>query len=207
MMAVGERETVSCDGKQEGRHGMAVESSNGETRKPTRLSRTTIYESPWVNLHLDRVQYPAGLIVEEFPLLDFEMEAVATVVEDGDGRVLMIQSYRYPTDSIEWEIPAGGIDEGESAVHAAAREVLEETGYRVEPPRLVYTYNPMNGLANKVFHVTKAKALERVGEIDLNEVKDVRWCTIAEIREMIASQSISDGFALTALLLHMLEAR
>ena len=184
---------------------MSAESNKDQVDRPKRLSRTTIYESRWVNLHLDRVQYPAGLIVDEYPLLDFEMEAVTTVVENSSDEILMIQAYRYTTDSIEWEIPAGGIEEGESVLDAASREVLEETGYQIETPRLVYTYNPMNGLANKVFHVTKARALERTGAMDLNEVKGCKWCSLAEIREMIASQTIRDGFTLTALLLHILE--
>lgn len=184
---------------------MSAESERGQVKRPKRLSRRTIYASRWVNLHLDRVQFPAGLIVEEYPFLDFDMEAVATIVENAKREILMIEAYRYTTDSVGWEIPAGGVEEGESVADAASREVLEETGYRVESPRIIYTYNPMNGLANKVFHIAKATALDRIGEIDLNEIKAYKWCSVAEIQEMISSQTICDGFALTALLLHFRE--
>lgn len=48
-----------------------------------------------------------------------------------DGRVLLTRQYRYPVNWELLELPAGGIDDGESPEQAAARELLEETGYRV----------------------------------------------------------------------------
>ena len=43
----------------------------------------------------------------------------------------MLWRHRFITDSWGWEIPAGGVDAGETPEDAAAREVLEETG-RIE---------------------------------------------------------------------------
>lgn len=34
--------------------------------KPERLSRNIIYQSPWVNLYLDKVEFPNGLVSEKF---------------------------------------------------------------------------------------------------------------------------------------------
>jgi isopentenyldiphosphate isomerase len=79
--------------------------------------------------------------------------------------------------------------------------VQEETGYKTECPELIYTYNPMNGMSNKVFHIVRCKVLQGSGKFDQNEVKDFEWCSVDEIRGMIAERKIKDGFALTALLL------
>ena len=97
--------------------------------KPKRLSRTVIYENPWVNLYVDKVRFPDGRIIEQHHLLDFEKEAVAALVENSEGQVLLVHVYRYTTDTIEWEIPAGSVEEGESILEAARREVWEESGY------------------------------------------------------------------------------
>ena len=171
--------------------------------KPKRLSRTVIYENPWVNLYVDRVQFPGGRIIEKHHVLEFEKEAVAVVVEDAQGQVLLVHAYRYTTDTIEWEVPAGIVERGESIVEAAKREVREESGYETEDHELIYTYYPINGISNKVFHVVRGRATKGTGVFDHNEVKEYRWVSRAEIREMIRDRAVRDGYTLTALLLYL----
>ena len=171
--------------------------------KPKRLSRTVIYENPWVNLYVDRVQFPDGRIIERHHVLEFEKEAVAVVVEDAQGRILLVHAYRYTTDTIEWEVPAGIIEPGESVLEAARREVREESGYDTEGHELIYTYYPINGISNKVFHVVRGRATGGTGVFDRNEVEEYRWVSREEIRAMIADKSMQDGYSLTALLLYL----
>ena len=167
--------------------------------KPERLSRKTVYQSSWVNIHLDTVKFPNGLVIENFHLLDFPRAAVAMVVENDFGNIVFVRICRYTTGLTEWELPAGGIEVGESEIEAAQREVLEETGFTTENHQLIYSYYPMN--ANKVFHVVHCKAIERVQDFDKDEVSETRWFTKDEIMQMIKDKVISDGFTLTALLL------
>ncbi len=174
-----------------------------EDRKPQLLPCRVIYESPWVNLSVDKVRFPDGGVVEQHPLLDFDKETVGVLVENEREEILLIQAYRYTTDTIEWGIPAGGVEKGESLLDAAKRETLEETGYEMEHVRLVYTFNPMIGISNKVFHIVKGRASGRAGDFDRNEVKAVAWRSAGEIRDMIDEKRIRDGLSLTALLLHL----
>lgn len=167
--------------------------------KPERLSRNIVYESPWVNLYLDKVKFPNGLVIENFHLLDFPRAAVAMIVENDLGYVVFARICRYTTGLTEWEVPAGGIEIGETEIEAAKREVLEETGYSTEGHQLIYSYYPMN--ANKLFHIVHCKAIERVQEFDPNEVSETRWFTKDEVKQMIKDKAITDGFSLTALLL------
>ncbi|MEW6755160.1 MAG: NUDIX hydrolase [Candidatus Latescibacterota bacterium] len=168
-----------------------------------RLSREVIYQSPWVNLVVDKVRMPQGRIVDRYHVLDFDKEAVAAVVENAQGEVLMIESYRYVLDSVEWEVPAGLVDEGEAILEAAQREVMEETGYCTTSPRLLYTFYPMDGMANKVFHVVGCLAGEATGSFDGNEVRAVHWRSPDQVRGMVRANQIRCGFTLAALLLHL----
>jgi ADP-ribose pyrophosphatase len=169
--------------------------------KPERLARTVIYESEWVNLYVDRVQFPNGRVIERHHLLDFDHPAVVVFIEDGQGRVLFVRVCRYPTLRTDWEIPAGGMEAGETILEAAQREMQEETGYDCHDYREVYTYYPMNGIANKLFHIVRCKAIARVADFDPDEVSEIGWFEKAEIRQMLKQQLILDGPTLTALLL------
>ena len=58
------------------------------------------------------------------------------IVLDDEKRVLMV-CQRHEEHDI-WMVPGGGIEDGESAAEAAAREVLEETGIEIEVGRLLW---------------------------------------------------------------------
>jgi len=169
--------------------------------EPERLSRDIVYQSPWVNLYLDKVKFPNGLVIEKFHLLDFPNAAVTAIVENEVGNIIFARICRYTTGATDWELPAGGIETGESVIEAAKREILEETGYTSADHQLIYSYYPMNGSANKLFHIVHCKAIECKQDFDKNEVSETRWFTRAEVKQMVNDKVVIDGFTLTALLL------
>ena len=63
--------------------------------------------------------------------------AASAVVADEDGRILVHRR----SDNGLWALPGGGMDTGESIGECVAREVLEETGYTVEPGYVIGVYS------------------------------------------------------------------
>ena len=51
---------------------------------------------------------------------------------DKKNRVMLVRQYRLPANQYLWELPAGKIDEGETVLQAAKRELIEETGLRAK---------------------------------------------------------------------------
>src|ERR1700687_1798657 len=159
----------------------------------------TVYESPWVSLALADVEVPGGERFEHH-VVRMPGEASGAVVRDED-RVLLIPPHRFITDTWGWEIPAGRVEAGEDPMAAAARETLEETGWRPGPVTKLFSYFPSIGLLDQRFNVYLAAGAEHVGEpADGSEADRVEWLPISELPELIRQGEIQDGYSLTALL-------
>lgn len=117
------------------------------------------------------------------------------------GEILLVQAYRYVTDSIGWELPAGLIDQGETPLEAACRETLEESGFEAADPRLLYSFHRDNGISPIVAHVVLCRAVRDTGRFDRNETRARRWVSRSEVEGMLDRNEVRDGFSLAALLL------
>lgn len=171
---------------------------------PKKLARTVIYENPWVNLYVDKVMFPNGRLVEKHHYLHYDRQSVGIVIENDKDEILLIHSYRYVTNSIGWEIPAGGIEDGETIQEAAIREALEETGYTVTEPRPICTFNPSNGMSDAVFNIVRCKAISNADNFDKNEVKEFKWVSISNIKVMLGKNEIKCGPSIIGLTLTLL---
>ncbi|MGH3104626.1 MAG: NUDIX hydrolase [Gaiellaceae bacterium] len=160
----------------------------------------SLYESDWMNLRLVDVELPDGTRFEHHALR-IPREAAAAVVHDPARGVLLLWRHRFITDSWGWEIPGGQIDAGETPEQAAARETLEETGWRPGPLRPIGAYHPLAGAVDQRFHVFLAEGASLVGSpADTNEAERVEWVPIERMRELVRAGQVTDGYSLTALL-------
>lgn len=160
----------------------------------------SIYESPWVSLRLVDVEVPGGDRFDHH-VIRRHLPAAGVVVHDPDRGVLLLWRHRFITRTWGWEVPAGRVEEGESLEDAAAREVLEETGWRPGALRHLFGYHPTNGMSDQRFEVFAAAGATHVGDpTDVSEAARVEWVPVARVRELITSGELGDGLSLTALL-------
>jgi len=105
--------------------------------------------------------------------------SVAGVVVRDDGRVLVIRR----TDNGAWEAPGGVLELDEEPSAGACREVLEETGVKVDALRLTGVYKNMTrGVVALVFLCRPVGGQERTS----TESTDVRWFTREEVRSLMS---------------------
>jgi 8-oxo-dGTP diphosphatase len=105
-------------------------------------------------------------------------------VQRSDGHLLLARR----TDDGEWSLPGGFTQLGENVAHTALREVLEETGLRIELERLLGVFSPAepwlypNGdLAQAVVSLFLARPLDGELRPDGIETSQVKWITPGEL--------------------------
>lgn len=159
-----------------------------------------VYESEWVRLTLVDVEVPLHGRFEHH-VVRVPNQASGTVVFDPDRGLLLLWRHRFITDTWGWEIPAGKIDAGETPAEAAAREVLEETGWRVARLEPLISYQPTNGLSDQKFHLFLGTGTSHVGPpSDPSESERVEWVAVDDVRSLVAGGQMADGLSLTAVL-------
>ena len=90
-------------------------------------------------------------------------EVIAVLPILDDGRIVFVRQFRKAADRTLLEIPAGGIDDGETAEDAVRREMVEETGYRVGEVRHITSFFTSPGFTTELMHFFVATGL-RAGE-------------------------------------------
>jgi 8-oxo-dGTP pyrophosphatase MutT (NUDIX family) len=159
----------------------------------------SLYDSEWVCLHLADIELPGGERFEHH-LIRAPMPAAGVVVREVDRGVLLLWRHRFITDSWGWEIPAGRVEPGESVEAAAAREVLEETGWQPGPLQPLAAYHPTNGLSDQTFHLFLADGATEVGPpVDAHEAERIAWVPVPRLIDGLRAGAVRDGMSLTAL--------
>ncbi len=161
-----------------------------------------LYESDWMSLALVDVE-PPGHQRFEHHVLRFPRAASGTIVYDPIRReVLLLWRHRFITDRWGWEVPAGGLDEGETPGEAAVRETVEEAGWRPGTLDLLASYTPMPGGVDQTFHLFLTDDAEHVGDpTDPAEAERVEWVPVAELRAALVDGRIVEGMSVTGLAL------
>ncbi len=117
-----------------------------------------------------------------------------------DGRVLFVRQWRFGLAAPTLEIPGGMVDPGETPATAAARELLEETGYRAGSIELIGEVHPNPAFLSNRCITYVARDLVRVGEPlgDGEEELIVETAPLADVPEMVASGVITHSLVISA---------
>jgi ADP-ribose diphosphatase len=131
--------------------------------------------------------------------------AVVVIPIEDDGRVVLIRQFRAAIDRELWEVPAGSLDEGESAEAAAKRECEEEIGRAPHRVERLGAWYPTPGYCDEEMIFFRATGLrppapDSPHRPDDDEDITAESYTVAEARAMVARGDIVDlktAYALT----------
>jgi len=131
-----------------------------------------------------------------YGLVHFENLAVGVVVLDADDRVLLVGQHRYTLDAMSWEIPEGGVPDGESGLAGAERELREETGVVADGWQELARLHLSNSVTDEYAILFSARAVT-VGAADPDgtEELEVRWVPFEEALAMTLDGRITDALS------------
>ena len=131
--------------------------------------------------------------------------AVMMAVDD-KKRILLVRQYRLPAGKYLWELPAGKVDEGETPIQAAKRELIEETGYRAKKWEKLVSFFPSPGFVAEKMTIFLATGLTAGTATPMDDERiEARWYKRKELADMIRGGKIED--AKTIIGFHMFSAR
>ncbi len=180
----------------------AAKSNAGSRTKARVISSRTVYRGPVFWVTTDEVQEPGGVRARRDIIHHTGSVVVLAVDETGSTRrVLLELQYRHAAQDYLWELPAGRIDPGEKAIHAAKRELLEETGYTAARWRRIFTFYASPGFVAETMSVYLAAGL-RAGTArpEADEVIYKRMVPLTTAIRMVLNGTIRDAKTISSVL-------
>ena len=175
----------------------SADSKGGKTAQV--LSSTIIYNGPVFGIRCDEVIEPSGVRATREVITHPGSVVVLPVLPD--GRIVLIRQYRYAARQYLWELVAGRIDAGETPQVAAARELIEETGFRAKRFRVFLDVFPTPGFLEERMFILLAEDLT-AGEAEPEEDEKIisRAYNRKQLEEMIRGGKLRDAKSIAGIL-------
>jgi ADP-ribose pyrophosphatase len=181
------------------------------------LSSRVSYQGPVFSVTTDEVEEPGGvrarrdvirhsgsivvLAVEEPARPATGKDTNKSKAKKAEPRILLERQYRHAAQSMMWELPAGRIDDGETALTAAKRELLEETGYSARHWERILHFYVSPGFLDETMTIYLASGLRAgVAQPESDERIAVTFFDVSEAKKMALHGRIRDAKTIAGIL-------
>jgi ADP-ribose pyrophosphatase len=162
-----------------------------------KISSKIVHKNLWWTYRLDEFEIPGGK-KGEYHFVHTEGASMIIPVMD-DGRIILVNQYRYLCEKESIELPCGGVKPGKTHEEMAHLELEEETGFRSDNLKYAAEFNPYNGVTDEICQVFIAKNLLRTEpKPDETEEFEFLYKTPDEIDLLIRENKIWDGMTIAA---------
>ena len=158
------------------------------------LDSEYLIKRPWLTARRDKCLLPTGAVHEEYYILEYP-DWINVIAQTTDGDFVFVRQYRHGLGETAFEIVAGVIEEGEEPLHAAQRELLEETGFGGGEWEKIMTLSPNASAMNNHSHSFLVKGVTKQAEQHLDQTEDIEVYrfTREEVVEMLQRGEIQQA--------------
>jgi ADP-ribose pyrophosphatase len=173
----------------------------------TRLASEALQDCRVFSVHRVRARSPRTGGEHDFYTIDAS-DWVNVVALTPDDCVVMVRQYRHGAERVTLETPGGMVDPGETPAQAAARELLEETGYAADEIVPLGGVNPNPALFSNRLHGFLARGARRVREVrnESTEETHVELVPLAQLREEVRAGRVEHALVIAVAYLYELES-
>jgi ADP-ribose pyrophosphatase len=166
-------------------------------KKWIKISESVLFDNPWWIYKKDETELPSGKRGEYHYVHTNGASMVVPVLND--GRIVLVNQYRYLNGRESLELPCGGVKNGHTYEETAKHELEEEAGFITRNLYKVGEFNPYNGVTDEICKVFIAKNLSGVPpKPDETEEFEIVFLMPNEIDARITNGTIWDGMTIAA---------
>lgn len=164
------------------------------------LSRNTILKKDLFTVYEDHIELPTGSKRIYHNVQRAPAVSIFPITEENE--VYLIKQYRYLHEKYLVEGVAGIIDEGESAIDAAKRELKEETGISAENLTQIATMHAAGSIVTWEQPIFVAQGLT-LGDAQMEESEDISLIKIpvSEAVELVINGEVNTGASVAGILM------
>ena len=161
------------------------------------MKNKTVFKGRLINVVVKKVRLPNGYVAT---LETIKHRGAALIVPFiSKDKVILLKQYRPVIKSYIYELPAGTLDNNESPISCARREIVEETGFAAKKFTYLGKIFPVPGYSTECIFIYKAEGLiEKEHEAEKDEVIEAAIFTRAAIRKLFKSGKIVDAKTIAA---------
>ncbi|MBD5655632.1 MAG: NUDIX hydrolase [Candidatus Eremiobacteraeota bacterium] len=155
-----------------------------------------VIETPHLRLRRDSIELPDGNRIGDYYVRESRGFCVVFALTTSD-HVVLVRQYKHGIGQTLLELPAGGIDGGETPAECARRELAEETGYVAEAGGLehvgTFIFDPTSSTTR--YHVFVARNARKAVATKFDATEDiaVELATIEDVRRFCRDGTIHVG--------------
>ncbi|MGB8539464.1 MAG: NUDIX hydrolase [Acidobacteriaceae bacterium] len=179
--------------------------ASGKKQDVEVVSSTLSYEGPLFRVYTDTIQENGRELTRD--VIRHNGSVVILAVDDAiskrDPMIVMERQYRHAAREFLLEVPAGKMEEGEDALAAAKRELLEETGFKAKRWRKMIRYFASPGFLGEFMQVFLAEGLT-LGDAqpEYDEQIEIEMMPLSRLLKMMDEGKIYDGKTLISVMLY-----